>query len=282
MKQLRYIVPFLSLIALISLFFKLPNCTTCHTENLLLPFLGIGYFSILFAISLLFPIFPKGTVGWIGLIGSILLPISLIWLDGIPNCLPCFIAHAANIGIWAIWLATPPLQIQTSTPVTERLCLALIVPIAVISLFGFLNLSLPKKRTFIGLSVGETVPVFSYKTLKGAQIANSSQETLLINFIAPNCPFCKEQLQILNALAAELPTLRWVNVSPVLPQEWVAASPTADWIEDKEGGLRNLFKVYGTPTLFILGSNGKIATVVPGVPEQMKDYLLKALSREKE
>lgn len=277
MKQLRYTVPFLSLIALISLFFKLPHCTTCRSENLLLLFLGIGYFSILFAISLLFPSFPGRYVARGGLLGSILLPISLIWLDGIPNCLPCTIAHAANIGIWTIWLATPPLQIQTSTPVTERLCLALIVPISVIALFGFLNLSLPKKRTFIGLSVGETVPVFSYKTLKGEQIANSTQGTLLINFIAPNCPFCKEQLQILNALAVEFPNLKWVNVSPILPEEWIASSPSADWIEDKENELRKLFKVYGTPTLFVLSPEGKISKVIPGVPEQMKDYLIASL-----
>jgi hypothetical protein len=55
------------------------------------------------------------------------------------------------------------------------------------------------------------------------------------------------------------------------------SAPAADWVEDKDGALRELFKVFGYPTMFVIGKDGKISQVIPGVPDQLKASLLSKL-----
>jgi len=90
----------------------------------------------------------------------------------------------------------------------------------------------------------------------------------VINFISPDCLFCKEQMAILNNTQL---AHRLIVVSPLLLPELVEQLPSANWIEDRSGELRDLFKVAGFPTLFVIGNDSKIAQVVAGVPDQLKD-----------
>jgi hypothetical protein len=44
----------------------------------------------------------------------------------------------------------------------------------------------------------------------------------------------------------------------------------AEWFEDKEEVLRELFNVTGYPTLFVIGNDGKIQKVISGVSDELK------------
>jgi hypothetical protein len=86
-------------------------------------------------------------------------------------------------------------------------------------------------------------------------------------------------LPILNGVAAELPrdSCRVVNVSPALAPELIQRSPDTEWVEDKENKLRGLFRVAGTPTLFVVGTDGKIAQIIAGVPDHLETKLRSSL-----
>ena len=56
-------------------------------------------------------------------------------------------------------------------------------------------------------------------------------------------------------------------------------APASEWVEDRDGKLRALFQVSGYPTLFVLGSEGKILQVILGVPEHSKMFVLTSLTR---
>jgi thiol-disulfide isomerase/thioredoxin len=299
MKQLRNWVPVLGLLALAALFLKLPEipevirsfaCKTCTSSEPYLPLLGAGYFAVLIAVALLFPAFPGPHIARGGLIWAVLLAGALTYL-GLPDwCPACLIAHTCHILMWTIWKTVPPSR-QTA-PVSafrERLCLVLFAPISVIALFSGLNLTfmaygfkLTPSALASGLQPGDALPLFTAETTAGRPVTNTSptQNTdTILNFVSPGCPYCEQQLPVLNTVATQLAKgpYRFINVSSALPPELTKLAPAAEWVEDKEGKLRELFQVSGYPTLFIIGTNGKITQVIPGAPEQLEARLLTSL-----
>src|SRR5262249_15593715 len=98
---------------------------------------------------------------------------------------------------------------------------------------------------------------------------------------SPDCPYCKEQLEILETIVPEIQghACRLINITPVLPAELIGYSPCIEWVEDKAGDLRNLFKVSGYPTLFVLGDDSKIVQIIPGVHEDFKSLILASIFR---
>jgi thiol-disulfide isomerase/thioredoxin len=296
LKQPRDWVPALGILALIALFLKLPEtphffgylgCKTCSSSDPYLPLIGAGYFSILVAVSLIFPNFPGPLIARGGLLWAVLLAAAMTYVNLPGWCTDCLIGHLCNILIWTIWVVVPPIPNKAiHTTVRERLCLVMFAPIAVVALFSCLNLTfmaygfkINKQFSPTSFKVGETVPVFSMETNKNRSFSNNDLEQaagIVINFVASNCPYCKEQLPILNDTASHLAndSYRFINISPELPQELVQLSPETEWVLDKESKLRDLFKVTGYPTLFIVGGDGKIVKIIPGVPSQLKDQLL--------
>ncbi len=120
---------------------------------------------------------------------------------------------------------------------------------------------------------------FTSKTSKGRTITTAEvgrTSAVILNFVSPECPFCKQQLPVIESVASKMPgrSYRYINVSPALSAALIKRSPTAEWIEDGDGQLRQLFHVTGFPTMFVLKENGKIADVVSGVPDTLKDTLL--------
>jgi thioredoxin-related protein len=106
-------------------------------------------------------------------------------------------------------------------------------------------------------------------------------QTTVINFISPDCPYCKEQMVILDSVREQVSqkTCRFINVTPFLKTELMQRSSAGiEWVEDKQGELRNLFKISVYPTLFVVGQDGKIVLIIPGVPDQLKTDLLTALA----
>jgi peroxiredoxin len=299
MKNARNWVPVLGMLALAALFLKMPeianvfgnlDCKTCSSSDPYLPLLGAGYFALLVAISLLFPSFPGPRFSRSGLIWATLLALALTYIDWPRWCMNCLIAHMCNILIWAIWVAIPPGENDPSaSTLRERSCLAVFAPISVVALFSCLNLTFMaygfrSDRNFLvtTLHAGDAVPTFATQNNNGRSITNNDAEQisgLIINFISQDCPYCKEQLKVVEAVSSQLVSgsYRFINVSPTLSPELIQRWPTAEWVEDKKGKLRELFHVSGYPTMFIVGKNGKIEQVVSGVSDELQANLLSSL-----
>lgn len=291
MAETRKWVPALGIIALFFLFLLMPEipnvfgifkCKACSSSGPYLPLVGAGYFSILISLSLLFPNFPGPQTAKSGLTFAVLLAIGLTYIH-LPNwCMACLISHFCHIAMWTIWVLAPSGKIENkSLNRGERYCLLLAVPISVVALFSALNLTVMiynlKAQTNpsqISLKPGDKVPAFNMQTYQGLALSNASGATVL-NFIIPGCPYCLEQLPILNSIATQLNTrtYRVINVTPSLDADLSKLSPSTEWIEDKEGILRKLFKVMGYPTIMVIGQDGKIIQTIPGVPEDLKSRL---------
>lgn len=297
MKYLRYLNPGLAIVALLALFLLMPEtpnvfgifkCKACLSTNPYFPLIGTAYFASLFAVSLLFPSFPSQNIAKGGFVWAALLAVTLTYLK-LPNwCIPCLIGHACNILIWTIWLFASHTDSQApSTNFRERLYLAFLAPISIVALFSGLNLTFMAYNfkanhhvAATGLQVGDTIPAFSAKTIDGLSFNSANVNSgILINFVMPDCHFCKEQLPILSSAVKEVPmgTYRFINITPSAPEAFIQLSTNVEWVEDKESALRKLFKVSGYPTLLIIGPDGKIKQVIAGIPEDLKSNLLNSL-----
>lgn len=296
MKHLRYLVPVFGFFALIALFLMLPEapsigCKACSLKDPYIPLMGAGYFSGLIALSFLFPSFPGVYVARGGLVWSVLLTLVLTYINLPSWCVLCLIGHACNILIWTIWVMVPAAKnVQPVAIRKERLCLLLFVPFTVVALFSCMNLTFmaygfKTSRNILGTSLhrGDKAPLFTAKTIQGRSINTDAALAggMIINFVSPDCPHCKEQLQVLNTVADQLSdnSYRFVNISSALSSELLHSSPSAEWVEDKEGNLRKLFKISGYPTLVMIGADGKVTQVISGVPEQLKVNIMTNLGR---
>ncbi len=279
----KWAVPCLAFAALIFLFFKLPEipspfsvfpCKTCSSDPFF-PLGGAGYFSALIAAALLFPSFPSKRMAKGGLVWALLLALVLTYLHGANMCWACMAAHGCNILIWSIWSLTKrPVQEKESSS-GERLALLIFSPISTVAFFSCLNLTFmaygfnqPQGPEGGSLRSGEPIPVFSVKTSEGRPIERN--EKLILDFVSPNCPYSEEQLKILGQIPK---SVRWVCVSPAITSQIVQNGQGAEWIEDKAYDLHKLFKVKGYPTLFVLGSDGRIDAVFTGLQNQFEKDL---------
>lgn len=300
MKQLRNWVPVLGALSLILLFFQMPEapplfnllgCKTCSSSDPFLVLIGASYFASLIAISLLFPSFPNRHMACSGLIWALLLALGLTYLH-LPNwCIACLIGHLFNILIWTIWSIVPsPKSESNSSFLKERIYFLLLTPMIVVALFSCLNITFLiyhfKDEHDLSITTafksGDMIPPFKLQTSTGTEI---SQENLtrtlgtVINFVTANCPYCNQQLPILNAVAMQLApnSYQFINVSSTLTDDLTHRASFSEWVEDKKGDLHHLFKVKAYPTAFIIGNDGKIRQVILGVPENLEASLLTSI-----
>lgn len=290
MKYLRHLVPFLGILALIALFLKLPEvskifnglgCKTCSSPDPYLPLFGAAYFAILTTIAMLFPSFPGTWVARSGLIWAVLLALVLTYFDFPYICILCLIGHVCNISIWTIWvISASEKNVLSHSSVKERLCLLLVAPLAVVALFSCLNLTVmiysQRPISATHLQIGDSVPYFSTQTSTGQLITCPDSSSLIINFISPDCLHCKDQLKILDTIIPKInsQTCRFINITPFLPSEFISYPSLMEWVEDKTGDLQTLFKVSGYPTLFVVGTDGKIVQIIPGLQEDLKFQMI--------
>jgi peroxiredoxin len=126
---------------------------------------------------------------------------------------------------------------------------------------------------------GDMAPSFILQTTKGIHISQESLNQAMgtvINFVTANCPYCNQQLPVLNAVAMQLASssYQFINVSSALTDDLTQQASSTEWVEDKEGNLHHLFKVKAYPTTFVIGNDGKIKQVILGVPENFEASLL--------
>lgn len=268
--------PLLGLIALLALFLKLPEtpnifnlfaCKKCVAHDPYLPLIAAAYFAFLIALSLLSPPTRKTSQG--GLLWALLLAATLTYLT-LPNLCPiCLLCHACHIAIWILFLIFP----SPHSLLPERLYLILLAPISIAALYASLNLTFMaynhKPRPSISLRPGDPAPALATHT------------PTLINFVSPTCPYSKEQLPLLNTLIAQTPNAyRLIHITPTLSPEFSQTSPNAEWIEDKDGQLRSLFKVAGYPTLFLIGSDDTIKEIIPGTSKELPERLAHLIKKD--
>lgn len=282
---LRASIPFWGLLALVSLFLKLPEipqllsffeCKTCSTHDPYIPLMGAGYFSFLIALSLLFPGFPSRSIALGGVIWAVLLALTMTYITLPGVCVLCLVAHFCNIIIWSIWfIAAPSTSDEVAQTVQTRIYLAAIAPIAVVALFSCLNLTfmaygfkLSQNPLVQNLQAGEAIPEIAVKHV--------GDKPVILNFVSPNCPYCKEQIAVLVHVEKELAAkgVKFLNVSPTLTPELVSNAASAEWLEDPEGIYKSAFKVSGYPTLFVLGTDGRILQALPGVSEDFSSVFI--------
>lgn len=292
MKRLRNLVPVFGVLALVALFFKLPEtpsllgifeCKACVSDHPYWALLGAGYFAMIIALALLFPALPTPPWARVGFIWAVLFAAALTY-SNLPNwCVACVFAHGCNILIWLIWMLIPGHKGSVANR-RERLFSVLLAPIAVVALFSGINLTFMAYDVPDGqvaathLEVGDAIPTFNIQTINGRVVSNSESQPLkgvILNFVSIDCSHCKEQMQILTASAAQVSEFyKIINVSPKLPVDLSHYSPAMEWVEDRKGELGELFGVAAYPTLFMIGEEGKVVRVIPGVPEQLQADLI--------
>lgn len=299
---LRNIVPLLSILALFALFLLLPElpdfwslfkCKNCSIKDPYFILWGAAYFSTLLAVSFLFPNFPSQSFAWSGFIWAASLAVTLTYLYWPDICSICLFCHGCHIAIWSIWILFPTGWSQPPKALKERLCIIFFAPVSTVALFCCLNLTFliynikqSQKPTNIGLKAGEKIS-FSSDNLFYNQWINrhndKSNRGFIINFITPNCRYCQEQLVVLQAVVEEfkMDHIPIINVIPDQPHVIMENFSSLKWLSDETGELRKLFKISGFPTLIVVGNNGRILEVLPGINDQFKNYLIDSMEQLK-
>jgi thiol-disulfide isomerase/thioredoxin len=137
--------------------------------------------------------------------------------------------------------------------------------------------------------LNQPAPTFSLKTIDDQPVGAAefkSYPATVLNFVAPNCGYCKKQLPLVDPVRAnyEPRGVRFVNMMETMRQEFTqdqivgvmndvgSKSPIAI---DKGNVVGKQFKVSSFPSLFIIDKNGKIVEVVVG----RKDNIAVTMSR---
>lgn len=245
-------IPLFIVFALSALGLKLSQftCLACSIESPLLTILGTFYFLTLLTLFLFFPKFPKPKLSKLGLLVAIGLA-TLLTYQSTPNwCILCLIAHTCNIVIWTLWLIAPNEQ----PSLKKKVSLSLLSVSGAVALLTCLHLIIPS-------------PKLQQKDL--------SKALHVINFVSPDCVYCKDQLPVLDNIALQLKDhpCRFINVTPSSLEELSSRAPHTEWIEDQEGKLHDRFHVTAYPTTIILESDGTVARVFQGVSQQLFEDL---------
>ena len=145
----------------------------------------------------------------------------------------------------------------------------------------------PRRRPALDL-VGKAAPAFSIETLEGKTVSNSDfaeHPATILNFVAPNCGFCKRQVPTVDKVRAvyESKGVRFVNIVQKMRKNYdqdamvdifkKAGSNLEianDMATNQVGGL---FKAVSYPTLFVVGKNGKVEAVSIGAKKDLEQTL---------
>ena len=137
--------------------------------------------------------------------------------------------------------------------------------------------------------VGKMAPSFALTTLKGNSFSNqdfSKHKATVLDFIAPNCGYCKRQLPGLEKVRADYESkgVRFLVVAQKMRKDFTedeivsilkkAGSnieiSTSDFAHNKIG---RAYKAVSFPTLFVVDNKGKIAKVVVGAKQDLEKQL---------
>jgi len=146
----------------------------------------------------------------------------------------------------------------------------------------------PRRIRPVEQMVGKPAPAFSLTTVKGDALSNQSLsgKITVLNFFAPQCPFCRRQLSRLDKIRATyVPKgVRVINVHETMRGEPFTVeqlndmfkeikSEPGELVMDKDNKVGKLFKATAFPTMVVLGKDGAIAAVNVGNMGNLEERL---------
>jgi len=138
--------------------------------------------------------------------------------------------------------------------------------------------------------VGKPAPAFTIDTLEGKKVSSDdfkNHPAMVLNFVAPNCGYCKKQLPSVEAVRAEYEAkgVRFVNVAQKMGAKeftteeivdvFKGAGSRLELAKDSENQVGQLFKAVSYPTMIVVSKEGKIEHVNIGAQADL-DKSLKA------
>jgi peroxiredoxin len=142
-----------------------------------------------------------------------------------------------------------------------------------------------------GLAPDFTLPIVNANGLTGQSLTLSSLrgKVILLEFMEPWCPHCQRMTQVLDPLYAQYSgsNSNVVFISVAGPWDGASASDTANFIKqygtnwvflyDSSGTIMSTYGVTSTPTFFVIGKDGTIASP-PLLGEQTSEALMGVIS----
>lgn len=145
----------------------------------------------------------------------------------------------------------------------------------------------PPQRPAMQL-VGQPSPAFSIDTLEGKKVSSDdfkNHPATVLNFVAPNCGYCKKQLPNVESIRAEYEAkgVRFVNVAQKMGAKEFTTEEIVDVFKgvgsrlelakDSDNKVGQLFKAVSFPTMVVVNKDGKIEHVNIGAQADLDKYL---------
>lgn len=152
----------------------------------------------------------------------------------------------------------------------------------------------PRQRPAMEM-VGKQAPKFSLKTLKGTAVGTAElgrHSATVLNFVSPNCGFCKRQVPNVEKIRAEYEAkgVQFVNMSMKMGQgmnrqtgqPWTHdeivdlfknAGSGLDIAIDEGNAVGGMFKATSFPTMVVIGKDGKVEHVNIGAKPDIDTVL---------
>ena len=135
--------------------------------------------------------------------------------------------------------------------------------------------------------VGKTAPAFSLTTHAGKAVSDTdfkNHPATVLNFVAPNCGFCKRQLPNVEKLRAEYEAkgVRFVNVHQTMRKEYTkeeaasvfkGAGSNLELATDAGNTVGKAYKATSFPTMIVVGKDGKVSNVNIGAKANLESLL---------
>ncbi|MEK6674445.1 MAG: redoxin domain-containing protein [Planctomycetota bacterium] len=149
----------------------------------------------------------------------------------------------------------------------------------------------PKQQKPAMEMVGKQSPQFTVNTVAGKPVSDAEftkAGATILNFVAPNCGFCKKQIPIVDAIRKEYEAkgVRFVNMSQTMRKEFTVeeaqkiytdAGSGLEFAQDKDNKVGQAFQATSYPTMVVVGKDGKVANVIVGAAADLDQQLRKQL-----
>jgi len=145
----------------------------------------------------------------------------------------------------------------------------------------------PPQRPAMQL-VGQPAPAFTIDTLDGKKVSSDdfkNHPATVLNFVAPNCGFCKKQLPNVESIRAEYEAkgVRFVNVAQKMGAKEYTTEEIVDVFKgvgsrlelakDSDNKVGQMFKAVSFPTMVVVNKDGKIEHVNIGAQQDLDKSL---------
>jgi thiol-disulfide isomerase/thioredoxin len=270
-----------ALLALLALSLKLPElgplflnsvCTTCSSNHPFLIFFGAGYFAFVFSLLISSRLLEKPLISRLGLTFAIGLALGLTAVAK-SLCTLCLIAHTLHIAMWTLLLFNKQDERKKEEHIGLKVSSAIAFATSTVAILILLNFTL----ALYGLTPNAT-PELSFKVgdkLEGFEKKREHQKVIL-SFISDGCPYCKEQLKVLDTLSQKAPKeICFIAIGTSGIQTLKDLAPHLEFREDP--ALVSLLKISAFPTLVILDQNMQVQLATQGMPSDLVQVIEKFL-----